>query len=70
MGNLIISAVFLVAGLLMWFALKPLRKGQPNSTDKVAITNEQILILLKNIESRVKCLEDSTKTKKPKSASK
>ncbi len=70
MGSLIISVVFLIAGILMWVALKPLRKGQVNNTDKVVATNEQLLILLKNIESRVKRLEDSTKAKKSKSASK
>ena len=69
MGSLIISAVFLVAGILMWFALKPLRRGQSNSTDEVVVTNEQIFTLLQNIESRVKHLEDSTKVKKAKSDS-
>ena len=72
MGSLIISAVFLIAGLLMWFALKPLRKGQPDDANRTIGVNERILTLLENLkglEDRIEQLESNAK-KRTKSASK
>lgn len=72
MGSLIISAVFLVAGLLMWFALKPLRKVRSDDVNKTVGVDERILTLLessKSLERRIEQLESNAK-KKTKSASK
>ena len=63
MGSLIISVVFLIAGILMWFATKPLLKAI-HKDDEPKVTLDSIdskLVVLQNqvdnIASRVECIE-------------